>query len=230
MTGDVPESLPNGQAAADESSSAGEQSFDSSSQRSPTSKQSSGGGEGSNNSPSGQSLADEKYPQEGESSHSPPLGSSQGNSPDNLPQDPDTPGSPVDPKPSLTFQGSIYTPEASSSIIITGQTLRAGSQAITVSSTLISLAAGGSIAVVGANIQTLLGGAAPTVAPLLTFAGKTYTASSSAFVDDGQTLEEGKQISLYHWQREQPWPSLVAVRKISTRLPSVQGHSSRFRC
>lgn len=96
----------------------------------------------------------------------------------------------------LTFAGSAYTLDSSSNLVIAGQTLKAGSEAITVSNTPVSLAPGASIAVVGSSSQTLKSGPVRTGAPLITYGGSTYTASSSAFAIDSQKLTPGGQITV----------------------------------
>lgn len=93
--------------------------------------------------------------------------------------------------PTLTLAGSTYTLDASSHIIVAGQTLVPGAPAIIVSSTPISLAHDALVAVVGSTTQSLYP-TAPPAYPEITFAGATYTANSdSAIVIQGQTLIPG---------------------------------------
>lgn len=95
----------------------------------------------------------------------------------------------------LTFAGSSYSLDSSSNLVIAGQTLRPGSEAITVANTRVSLAPGASIAVIGSSTQSLTG-PVRTGAPVITHGGSTYTASSSAFAIDGQKLTPGGQITV----------------------------------
>ena len=98
--------------------------------------------------------------------------------------------------PALIFGGSTYTVDSSSHIVLAGQTIIPGAAAITVSSTLISLANGASVAVVGGSTQSLYS-TAPTAYPVLTLAGETYTANAaSAFTIAGQTLIPGAVITV----------------------------------
>ncbi len=97
--------------------------------------------------------------------------------------------------PVLTFAGSTYTADAASAFVVAGQTLSPG-EVITVSNTPISLAAGGSVAVIAGQTQPL-NPAGPTESPVLTFAGSSYTAdAASAFVIAGQTLSPGGVITV----------------------------------
>ena len=101
----------------------------------------------------------------------------------------------------LSFGGSTYTGNTRSGFVVAGQALSPGSQ-ITVSGTPVSLAPGGTAAVVGSSTQTL----APVTNPaqplvtlfppaILTLDGSTYTAdSSSDFHISGQTLCPGGKI------------------------------------
>ena len=93
--------------------------------------------------------------------------------------------------PALTLAGSTYTVDASSHIVVAGQTLIPGALAITVSGTPISLAHDASVAVVGGTTQSLYPNV-PTDYLEMTFAGATYTANpDSAIVIQGQTLMPG---------------------------------------
>ena len=100
----------------------------------------------------------------------------------------------------LTFAGSIYTANPSSTFIISGQTLTPGGS-ITVSGTVISEALSGSgLAVVGSTTQVLqhvaTPGSLPTAA-IITLGGSTYTADANGdFVIDGQTLTPGGTINV----------------------------------
>ena len=96
----------------------------------------------------------------------------------------------------LTFAGSTFSLDSSSNIVIAGQTLKAGSEAITVSNTPVSLAPGASIAVIGSSTQSLKSGPARTGAPVITYGGSTYTAPSSVFSIDSQKLTPGGQITV----------------------------------
>ncbi|KAL8784852.1 MAG: hypothetical protein Q9195_008869 [Heterodermia aff. obscurata] len=96
----------------------------------------------------------------------------------------------------LTFAGSAYSLDSSSNFIIAGQTLHAGSEAITVSNTPVSLVPGASIAVIGSSTQSLKSGPEQTGAPIITYGGSTYTASSSAFAVGSQKLTPGGQITV----------------------------------
>ena len=96
----------------------------------------------------------------------------------------------------LTFAGSTYSLDSSSNIVIAGQTLKAGSEAITVSNTRVSLAPGASIAVIGSSTQSLKSGPARTGAPVITYGGSTYTAPSSVFSIGSQKLTPGGLITV----------------------------------
>ncbi|KAF6221593.1 hypothetical protein HO133_001559 [Letharia lupina] len=96
----------------------------------------------------------------------------------------------------ITFAGSTYTANAASAFVIEGQTLFSGS-VITVSSTPISLATGGSFAVVAGLTQPLAVAPAPTGPPIFTFHGSTYTAGTgSDFLIGSQTLTEGGVVTV----------------------------------
>ena len=95
----------------------------------------------------------------------------------------------------LTFEGSTYTANSATQLVIAGQTLTPGGE-ITVAGTPISLGHGGSVAVVGGSTESLAHAAAG-LAPVLTFAGSTYTENSaSQLVVAGQTLTPGGQITV----------------------------------
>ena len=97
----------------------------------------------------------------------------------------------------LTFAGQTYTANPAGQFIVGGQTLAAG-QAITVSGTPISEAAGGSFAVIGGSSTQPLITPAPSQGPaLLTLGGSTFTANAaSQFVLGSQTLTPGGQITV----------------------------------
>ena len=100
----------------------------------------------------------------------------------------------------FSFQGTPYTADASLRFVIAGQTVAPAGPAITVSGTPIKLAPGATAALIGTQTVPIVYSPAvhtPTIAPVLTFAGSTYTAgSSSAFVIDGQTLRPGAGIEV----------------------------------
>ena len=111
----------------------------------------------------------------------------------------------------LTFDGSTYTADASSNIVLAGSTLRAGGSPIVVSGTTVSLVPGGAAAVVGTHTQ-ILGGLTPAqgssstvknvphlvpATPFLTFERSTFTADAdSHFVVAGQTVTPGGVINI----------------------------------
>ena len=98
--------------------------------------------------------------------------------------------------PVLTFNGMTYAADVSSAFTIDGQTLTPGG-AIFVSSTPISLAVGGTFAVVGTSTQLLSPTAIFPEAPILSFEGRANTAdASSAFTIDGQPLTKGAIITV----------------------------------
>ena len=101
-----------------------------------------------------------------------------------------------EPTPILSLGTALYTADSSSQFIISGQTVKPGGPAITVAGTPISLDAAGSVAVIGTSVQPLITPAPSQNAPVLTFAGSTFTANSaSKFVVAGQTLTQGSQIT-----------------------------------
>ena len=98
--------------------------------------------------------------------------------------------------PVLTFNGMTYAAEVSSAFTIDGQTLTPGG-AIFVSSTPISLAVGGTLAVVETSTQLLALTATFPEAPILSFQGTANTAdASSAFTIDGQPHTKGAVITV----------------------------------
>ena len=112
---------------------------------------------------------------------------------------PITPSPPSQPGV-LSFRGTSYTADSSSRFVIAGQTVTPAGPAIIVSGTPIKIAPGATAAVIGT--ETVPIDRSPlipmaTVAPVLTFAGLTYTAgTSSAFVIEGQTLTPGANIEV----------------------------------
>ena len=97
----------------------------------------------------------------------------------------------------LTLGASTYTANAASQFIIAGQTLAPGAE-ITFSGTPISLASGGTVAVIGTSTQSLGSASAIIIdAPVLIFDGSTFTAdASNDFVISGQTLTKGGAIAI----------------------------------
>ena len=137
----------------------------------------------------------------------------------------------VGPNAVLTFAGSAYTLDSSSNIVIADQTLKAGSEAITVSNTRVSLAPGASIAIIGSSTQSLKSGPARTGAPVIAYGDSTYTASSSAFAIDGQKLTPGGQITVSGTPISLASDASVAVIGSSTQnlryaitTPALVGH------
>ncbi|KAK3171682.1 hypothetical protein OEA41_003766 [Lepraria neglecta] len=97
----------------------------------------------------------------------------------------------------LTLGASTYTANVASQFIIAGQTVAPGAE-ITVSGTPISLASGGTVAVIGTSTQSLGSASAIiTDVPVLTFDGSTFTAdASNDFIISGQTLAKGGVITI----------------------------------
>ena len=96
----------------------------------------------------------------------------------------------------LTLRGSRYIADASSAFSIGTQILTPGG-AITISNTPISLAPGGTIAVVGTKSQLLVSIPSTTQVPVLTLNAISYTADDfSAFTIEGQTLTPGGSITV----------------------------------
>ena len=93
---------------------------------------------------------------------------------------------------SFTFNGATFTADSASAFVGAGQNLRPGGSGITVFHTPISIAAGGTVAIIGTSDQVLAPFATTTEIPVLTFGGSTYIVdAASAFVIDGQTLTKG---------------------------------------
>ena len=96
----------------------------------------------------------------------------------------------------ISFGGSTYTANAASAFAIAGQILTHGG-VITVSSTLISLAASASYAVIAGSTQSLALAPGPTAPATFTFNGSTYTAGiGSDFIIGSQTLTEGGVVTV----------------------------------
>lgn len=102
--------------------------------------------------------------------------------------------------PVITVGGAAYTADSSSRFVIGSQTITFGSPGIVVSGTPISVAPGGSIAVVGSSTAQLFAQPAnsPTTAPVLNLGGMTYTANTpfAAFTIAGQTLLPGGSLTV----------------------------------
>lgn len=98
----------------------------------------------------------------------------------------------------ITIDSSTYILDASSRLIIEGQTLEQG-DAITIHSTPISYLSDGSRVVVGTSTQKLSATRTEdTQDPAVTFAGSTYAiGSSSELVIHGQTLTPGGAITVH---------------------------------
>ncbi|KAG9690297.1 hypothetical protein KCU95_g9066, partial [Aureobasidium melanogenum] len=97
-------------------------------------------------------------------------------------------------KPVLTIGGQAYTARVGSNFVIGGATLVPGGQ-ITVDGTTVSLADGGTAAVVNGVTKTLSQGTAAS-GNVLTVGGRTYTAGSGPnFVIGDQTLIPGEAIT-----------------------------------
>ena len=129
----------------------------------------------------------------------------------------------------LTVGGKVYTADASSELLIEGQTLAPGGTAITIAGTPISLAAGASQAIVGGSTVDIhpagiTSGPGAEHGPALTFAGSTYSANSLGQLIIGeQTLSPGAAITVSGTQI-----SLAAVRNAavigsSTELLALNG-------
>ena len=100
----------------------------------------------------------------------------------------------------LSFAGILYTMDASSRFVIAGQTVTPAGPAITVSGTQISVASGATAAVIGTKTVSIIQDPAndiPIISPVLKFAGSTYTAGTSGFVIEGQTLPPGANIEVH---------------------------------
>lgn len=117
----------------------------------------------------------------------------------------------------LKFAGSSYTANAASQFIVAGQTLPPGGQ-ITVSSTTLSLAPSGNIAIIGTSTQLLTTQAPASNPAILKFAGSIYTANTdSQFTIAGQTLGPGGTITASGTQISMPEGTNFAVIDGSTQ-------------
>ena len=97
----------------------------------------------------------------------------------------------VTPKPLLVFGGSTYTADDSINFVINGKTLTKGGN-LRVDGTQLSYDEAGKAVVIGTSTQPLAFPGITTAAePVLTFGGSTYTADSSSFILNGQTLAKG---------------------------------------
>ena len=97
--------------------------------------------------------------------------------------------------PILTFGGSAFTIDSSFDFVLGSETLKPGSPGITVFGTHISLAPGGSFAVIGSSTTQIKQAPLLTTAAVLAFDGTTYIENSqSAFVIAGQTLARGSSV------------------------------------
>ena len=101
------------------------------------------------------------------------------------------------PEVILTFDGSTYTADYSSNLVIGGQTLVKGGK-ITIDGTQLSYDEAGTDVVIGTSTQMLrTTSVTPVPDSAITFDGSTYTADhSSNFVVDGQTLTKGGVITV----------------------------------
>ncbi|KAG8533524.1 uncharacterized protein KY384_001264, partial [Bacidia gigantensis] len=99
----------------------------------------------------------------------------------------------------LTLSRSVYTADTALKFTIDGRTLVPGS-AIMISSTQISLASNGQLAVIGSSTQRLLPTKRPTLTPKLseiTVGGHVLTAiPGGKFVVDGQTVSKGQIVTI----------------------------------
>lgn len=101
------------------------------------------------------------------------------------------------PEVILTFDGSTYTADYSSNLVIGGQTLVKGGK-ITIDGTRLSYDEAGTDVVIGTSTQMLrTTSVTPVPDSAITFDGSTYTADySSNLVLDGQTLTKGGVITV----------------------------------
>ncbi|GAB7349939.1 hypothetical protein MBLNU459_g0636t1 [Dothideomycetes sp. NU459] len=100
------------------------------------------------------------------------------------------------PAPVFTLGSTVYEANAGSTYDIGGQALTPGG-IITIPGTIISLASSASAIIVNGVTQKLASGTTAAAAPILTVAGRTYTANSgSSYIMDGQTLVPGGTITL----------------------------------
>ena len=123
----------------------------------------------------------------------------------------------------LTFGGATYTANPASQFVLSDQTLTPGGS-IAISGTPIALALGASYAVIGSSTQQL-SNTIFTPAPVLTFAGSTYTASaSSAFIIGGQTLSRGGVITAGGTALSFDQAGTAVVVSASTQTLSTAAH------
>lgn len=92
--------------------------------------------------------------------------------------------------PKLVVAGLTYTADSSNRFLLASQTLVPGGTPAFVAGTRVSIAPGGTVAVVGSTTQ-VLGNPAPGQAAAFTFAGSTYAIGSSDIIVAGQTLKPG---------------------------------------
>ena len=120
----------------------------------------------------------------------------------------------------LSFGGTLYTADTSSRFLIAGKTIVPAGPVVTISGTPISIAPGATAALIGTKIVPIVhnpAGDIPTIAPILTFAGSTYTADpSSTFLIEGQTLTPGARIEVQGTQISYPSGGSVVVVGSST--------------
>ena len=108
------------------------------------------------------------------------------------------PSSAANPRPAISFAGTHYTQDTDSRVAFPAGTLTPGG-VITVSGTPISLAPGGSYAIVGTSTQQLAAPTSPTPSRIsaITVANKVYTAGSDGKYSIGsQVLTKGGQITV----------------------------------
>ena len=97
----------------------------------------------------------------------------------------------------LVFRSSRYTAGPLSEFVIDSQTLAPASPAITVLGVPVSLAASGSVVVIGSSTTRLSRANRPIQSAIFTIDGATYAAvPSSAFAFAGQTLTPGGAITV----------------------------------
>lgn len=92
--------------------------------------------------------------------------------------------------PKLVVARLTYTADSLNRSVLGSQTLVPGGAPIFVAGTRVSIAPGGTVAVVGSTTQ-VLGDPAPGQAAAFTFAGSTYAIGSSDIIVAGQTLKPG---------------------------------------
>ncbi|KAL8797125.1 MAG: hypothetical protein Q9195_000592 [Heterodermia aff. obscurata] len=129
----------------------------------------------------------------------------------------------------ITVGESTYTANSNTQIIIQGQTLTPGGQ-IVVGGTIVSLAPGASLAVVGGSTQTLAHNVPSSFVGSLVFGGSTHTANSvSQFVIGGQTLAPSEQITVFGTPISlAPGASLAVIGGSTQALESAQASPLGF--